>query len=70
LGEWNYLFFSTYEIRNVPFNIQFYITITLLDFPYSDFVPSQVWQNYLIVRKSKLEIFKKKKEEKLKSTPP
>ena len=33
LGEWNHLFFFTYEIRNVPFNIQFYITIILLDFP-------------------------------------
>jgi hypothetical protein len=22
LGEWNHLFFFTYEIRNVPFNIQ------------------------------------------------
>jgi hypothetical protein len=33
LGEWNHLFFSAYEIRNVPFNIQFYITIILLDFP-------------------------------------
>jgi hypothetical protein len=27
LGEWNNLFFFTYEIRNVPFNIQFYIAI-------------------------------------------
>ena len=33
LGEWNHLFFFTYEIRNVPFNIQYYITIILLDFP-------------------------------------
>jgi hypothetical protein len=33
LGEWNHLFFITYEIRNVPFHIQFYITIILLDFP-------------------------------------
>jgi hypothetical protein len=33
LGEWNHLFFFTYEIRNVPINIQFYITIMLLDFP-------------------------------------
>jgi hypothetical protein len=24
---------NLYEIRNVPFNIQFYITIILLDFP-------------------------------------
>ena len=36
LGEWNHLFFFTYEIRNVPFNIQYYITIILLDFPQSD----------------------------------
>ena len=33
LGEWNHLFFFTYEIRNVPFNIQYYIVIILLDFP-------------------------------------
>ena len=33
LGVWNHLFFFTYEIRNVPFNIQFYITIILLVFP-------------------------------------
>jgi hypothetical protein len=33
LEEWNHLFFFTYEFRNVPFNIQFYITIILLDFP-------------------------------------
>jgi hypothetical protein len=33
LGEWNHLFFFTYEIRNVPFNIQLYISIILLDFP-------------------------------------
>jgi hypothetical protein len=33
LGEWNHLVFFTYEIRNVPFNIQFYISIILLDFP-------------------------------------
>jgi hypothetical protein len=33
LGEWNHLFFFTYEIRNVPFNIQYYITIILLDLP-------------------------------------
>jgi hypothetical protein len=26
-----------FEIRNVPFNIQFYITIILLDYPYSDY---------------------------------
>jgi hypothetical protein len=32
LGEWNHLFFFTYEIRNVPFNIQFYITIIPLGF--------------------------------------
>jgi hypothetical protein len=30
-------FFFTYEIRNVPFNIQYYITIILLDFPLSDY---------------------------------
>jgi hypothetical protein len=33
LVQWNHLFFFTYEIRNVPFNIQYYITIILLDFP-------------------------------------
>jgi hypothetical protein len=33
LGEWNYLFFFKYEIRNVSFNIQYYISIILLDFP-------------------------------------
>jgi hypothetical protein len=32
LGEWNHLFFFTYEFRNFPFNIQYYITIILLDF--------------------------------------
>ena len=36
LGELNHLFFFTYEIRNIPFNIQHYITIILLDFPLSD----------------------------------
>jgi hypothetical protein len=44
----------SYEIRNVPFNIQFYITIILLEFF------SQVWQNYLFVRKFKSEIFNPK----------
>ena len=33
LTEWNHLFFFTYDIRNVPFNIQYYKTIMLLDFP-------------------------------------
>jgi hypothetical protein len=32
LGELNHLFFFTYEIRNIPFNIQFYISIILLEF--------------------------------------
>jgi hypothetical protein len=59
-GEWNHLFFFTYEIRNVPFNIQFYITIILLDYPVRLFFFSQVWQNYLFVRKFKSEIYKKK----------
>jgi hypothetical protein len=33
VGEGNHSFIFTYEIRNVPFNIQYYITIILLDFP-------------------------------------
>jgi hypothetical protein len=35
LGEWNHLFFFTYEIRNVSLDIQYYITIILLDFRYT-----------------------------------
>jgi hypothetical protein len=33
MGEWNDLVFFTYEIRNVPLNIQFYISIIRLDSP-------------------------------------
>jgi hypothetical protein len=33
MGEWNDLVLFTYEIRNVPFNIQFYISIIRIAFP-------------------------------------
>ena len=60
MGEWNDLVFFTYEIRNVPLNIQFYISIIQLDSPLSDyFFISQIWLNYLFVRKFKPQILKK-----------
>jgi hypothetical protein len=37
LGELNHLFFFTYEIRNIPFNIQFNISIILLELCKSDY---------------------------------
>ena len=38
LGELNHLFFFTYEIRNIPFNIQFNISIILLELCKSDYL--------------------------------
>jgi hypothetical protein len=37
LGELNHLFFFTYEIRNILFNIQFNISIILLELCKSDY---------------------------------